>query len=64
MIPHNRPLILPSDRAAVDAVLSSGWIAHGPAMRRLEERFVSYFAGGEVAHHDSAVDEHVGARHV
>jgi perosamine synthetase len=47
MIPHNRPLILPSDRAAVDAVLSSGWIAHGPAMRRLEERFVSHFAGGE-----------------
>ncbi len=46
MIPHNRPLILPCDRAAVDAVLASGWIAQGPATRRLEDRFVGYFGGG------------------
>lgn len=46
MIPHNQPHILASDRAAVDAVLSSGWIAQGPAVRSLEDRFVRYFAGG------------------
>jgi perosamine synthetase len=46
MIPHNRPHILDCDRAAVDAVLSSGWIAQGPAVRALEDRFVDYFSGG------------------
>jgi perosamine synthetase len=46
MIPHNRPHILDCDRAAVDAVLSSGWIAQGPAVRALEDRFVEHFAGG------------------
>jgi perosamine synthetase len=46
MIPHNRPQILDCDRAAVDAVLSSGWIAQGPAVRTLEDHFVDYFAGG------------------
>ena len=46
MIPHNRPHILDCDRAAVHAVLSSGWIAQGPAVRALEDRFVEHFAGG------------------
>jgi len=46
MIPHNRPQILERDRAAVDAVLSSGWIAQGPAVERLEGQFVAMFEGG------------------
>jgi perosamine synthetase len=46
MIPHNRPHILDCDRAAVDAVLSSGWIAQGPAVRALEDGFVDHFSGG------------------
>ncbi len=47
VIPHNRPQILDCDRAAVEAVLSSGWIAQGPAVRNLEDRFAGYFAGGD-----------------
>jgi perosamine synthetase len=46
MIPHNRPHILDCDRAAVDAVLDSGWIAQGPAVRSLEDGFVEHFSGG------------------
>ena len=46
MIPHNRPQILERDRAAVDAVLRSGWVAQGPAVQSLEEQFVAVFEGG------------------
>jgi perosamine synthetase len=47
MIAHNRPHILACDRAAVDAVLDSGWIAQGPAVARLEQEFVRHFGGGQ-----------------
>lgn len=46
MIPHNRPWITAEDRAAVDAVLQSGWIAQGPRVEALEHWFVSKYAGG------------------
>lgn len=46
MIPHNRPLVTREDRAAVDAVLASGWIAQGPAVQALETRFVDLQGGG------------------
>lgn len=47
MIAHNRPHVLACDRAAVDAVLGSGWIAQGPAVGRLEAAFVGHLGGGE-----------------
>jgi perosamine synthetase len=46
MIPHNRPLITAEDRAAVDAVLSSGWVAQGPQVEALEAEFVRRYVGG------------------
>jgi len=46
LIPHNRPLITAEDRTAVDAVLSSGWIAQGPAVEALEASFVGLYCGG------------------
>jgi perosamine synthetase len=46
LIPHNRPLITAQDRAAVDAVLSSGWIAQGPAVAALEASMVALYRGG------------------
>lgn len=46
LIPHNRPLITAEDRAAVDAVLSSGWIAQGPAVAALEASIVGLYRGG------------------
>ena len=46
LIPHNRPLITADDRAAVDAVLSSGWIAQGSAVEALEASFVGLYGGG------------------
>ena len=46
MIPHNRPLITAEDRAAVDDVLASCWIAQGPATSALEASFVRYYSGG------------------
>jgi dTDP-4-amino-4,6-dideoxygalactose transaminase len=46
LIPHNRPLITAADRAAVDAVLTSGWIAEGPAVQALEARMVRLYGGG------------------
>ena len=46
MIEHNRPWITPQDRAAVDAVLASGWVAQGPAVKALEEAFVSMHGSG------------------
>ena len=45
-IPHNRPWITAEDRAAVDAVLASGWIAQGPAVAALEAAFVGLHGGG------------------
>lgn len=45
-IPHNRPLITPADRAAVDAVLASGWIAQGPEVLALEASFDALYGGG------------------
>lgn len=46
-IQHNRPLITESDRAAVDAVLASGWIAEGAEVRGLENDFVRHLGGGD-----------------
>jgi perosamine synthetase len=46
LIPHNRPLITAEDRAAVDAVLASGWIAQGPAVESLEATMVGHYRGG------------------
>ncbi len=47
MIPHNRPTLLPEDRAAADAVLASGWITQGPAVAALEAWFVEQYDGGQ-----------------
>lgn len=47
MIPHNQPLITNEDRAAVDAVLRSGWVAQGSQVEALERIFVSRHRGGE-----------------
>ena len=46
MIEHNRPWITLQDRAAVDAVLVSGWIAQGPVTEALEAAFVAMHGGG------------------
>jgi perosamine synthetase len=46
VIPHNRPLVSAEDRAAVDAVLTSGWIAQGPVVASLESAFAQAFEGG------------------
>jgi len=46
MIPHNRPLITAEDRAAVDAVLGTGWVAQGPQVKALEAGFVRHNNGG------------------
>lgn len=46
MIPHNRPLITAEDRAVVDAVLNSGWVAQGPQVETLEAEFVRHYGGG------------------
>ncbi len=46
MISHNRPLITDEDRAAVDAVLGSGWLAQGPQVEALEAGFVRRYGGG------------------
>jgi perosamine synthetase len=45
-IPHNAPLITATDRAAVDAVLASGWIAQGPEVAGLESDFDTLYGGG------------------
>lgn len=46
MIPHNRPHITAEDRIAVDAVLSSGWIAQGPQVEALEANFERCYGTG------------------
>ncbi|MBB5800270.1 dTDP-4-amino-4,6-dideoxygalactose transaminase [Saccharothrix ecbatanensis] len=45
-IDHNAPLITDEDRAAVDRVLRSGWIAPGPERRRFEADLTGHFGGG------------------
>lgn len=45
-IDHNAPLVTTADRAAVDRVLQSGWIAPGPERQRLEEDLVEHFGAG------------------
>mgnify|MGYP006279536905 CR=1 FL=1 len=45
-IPHNKPFITSEDRAAVDAVLQSGWLAQGSVVKQLEADFVRFFSGG------------------
>lgn len=49
MISHNRPLITPEDRVAVDAALRSGWVAQGPEVEALEAEFVQRYGGGACA---------------
>lgn len=46
MIPHNRPCITAEDRAAVDAVLASGWIARGPVVAALERALAGLYGAG------------------
>lgn len=45
-IEHNRPLITAEDRAALQAVLSSGWIAQGARVRAVEQAFERLLGGG------------------
>lgn len=46
MIAHNVTTITADDRASVDLVLRSGWIAQGPEVERLEQTFVELYGGG------------------
>lgn len=46
MIEHNRPWITPEDRAAVDGVLASEWVAQGAVTQALEGAFVMMHGGG------------------
>jgi dTDP-4-amino-4,6-dideoxygalactose transaminase len=46
-IPHNRPLITDDDRAAVAAVLGSGWVAQGPKGAGLERAISALNGGGD-----------------
>ena len=45
-VPHNRPFIAAEDRAAVEAVLSSGRVAQGVQVESLEANFVRHYDGG------------------
>ncbi len=47
MIAHNRPHITKEDRAAVDQVLQSGWIAQGAEVNALEAGFADLHGGGD-----------------
>ncbi len=44
-LPFARPLIGDEERAAVDAVLRSGWLTTGPRCREFEEALSAYFGG-------------------
>lgn len=46
MIPHNQPWINEADRQAVDAILSSGYVGHGPAVEALEADIATVMGGG------------------
>ena len=46
MIPHNRPHITQEDRAAVDRVLGTGWVAQGVEVGVLESGFTNLYRGG------------------
>ena len=46
MIQHNKPWVTQEDRAAVQAVLSSGWIAQGREVELLEKNFSRFYGGG------------------
>lgn len=46
LIVHNKPNLTLADRQAVDAALSSGWIAQGGQVRELESGFANRFGGG------------------
>ncbi len=48
-IKHNRPEVTAEDRAAVERVLASGHIAHGPQVRALEKDFTDRYGGGACA---------------
>lgn len=45
-IPHNIPLITPEDMDAVHETLSSGWIAQGESVAKLESLFVGKYSEG------------------
>ena len=45
-IQHNRIMITDADRAAVDKVLTSGWISKGEEVKGLEADFNEYLGGG------------------
>jgi perosamine synthetase len=49
MISHNQTLVTADDRAAVDAVLESGWVAQGPQVEALEAEFARRYGGGACA---------------
>ncbi|MDT3679795.1 MAG: DegT/DnrJ/EryC1/StrS aminotransferase family protein [Burkholderiaceae bacterium] len=44
-LPFARPLIGDDERAAVDAVLRSGWLTTGPRCREFEDALSAYFGG-------------------
>lgn len=46
MIRHNQPQVAEADIAAVEAVLRSGWLAHGPRVAALEAAFAALNGGG------------------
>ncbi len=45
-IAHNQPLLDESDIAAVNAVMRSGWVAHGPQVAALEQDFTRFLGRG------------------
>ena len=59
-IPHSRPSLRPSDRRAVERVLTSGWLAEGPEVARLEGDFARHLGVG----HAVAVASGTAALHL
>ncbi len=53
-LPFHRPSIGAEERAAVDAVLASGWLTTGPRVREFEERFAAFVGTGHAIALNSA----------
>ena len=59
-IPYFRPSIGEEEKRAVDAVLSSGWLTTGRAVREFETRFAAYLG----VRHAVAVNSCTAALHL